>query len=145
MNIVKNFSAGLIIHFLTMLFTAFIVSSASAGETKLASKIKLSFLGIPVGKMHNAIVVSNASYSISGAVKTSGLASIISKTKATFTSGGRIKGAKLVPAAHNLFYKSKKETGQLEAGVFKRGYNAHHRSSKSKIQTRNCSGESHIT
>ena len=89
------------------------VSPLQASEIKLVSKIKLAFLGIGIGKMNSSIIVSKVKYSISGAVKTSGLAAVISKTRANFASAGRIKGRRMEPGGHELKYTSNKKIGSL--------------------------------
>ncbi len=100
-------------------FAALLVTSAlgnsplQAAEAKLVSSIKLEFLGIGIGKMNSSISVTKGKYSISGVVKTSGLAVIVSRTRASFASAGRIRGARIEPGGHELKYTSNRKKGSL--------------------------------
>ncbi|MEE9314449.1 MAG: DUF3108 domain-containing protein [Rhizobiaceae bacterium] len=96
------------------LLGGFVYTTPSYGaDVKLVTKIKVAFLGIGVGKMNSTISVADSQYSISGLVKTSGMVTVVSKTKATFASAGKISGKRLIPHGHNMKYKSNKKRGSL--------------------------------
>jgi len=93
------------------------IAATSFGEAKsLSANIKLSFSGIPVGKLKTTVVLSGNKYTVSGVAKSKGIASIIAKTTGNTSSSGIIDGRTLIPTVHNLNYVTGKKAGNASIG-----------------------------
>lgn len=116
-SIMKGLPLGnLISHKMWMVLLLWIsaVSPVHAKEISLRSKLQLSFLGLGVGKLHNAVAINGDRYNVSGSAKTSSVVSVISPVKAVFSSKGRFSGARSVPEQHVLNYQTGKKSVSRE-------------------------------
>jgi len=85
-------------------------TNAYAGNENVHSSIKLYFSGIPVGKMKSAISVNENSYSISSSAKSTGIAKVVAKTVASFSSSGTFTGTSINPKNQSASYSSGKKS-----------------------------------
>ena len=102
----------------TIVAFAFLSSGLSsqpglATDLNLTANFSVSFLGINVGKMTNALAVSGDSYKISGVVKSNSLVSVVANTSANYESIGWIRGLRAVPSVHTLKYRTNKKRGDM--------------------------------
>ncbi|MEL6503686.1 MAG: DUF3108 domain-containing protein [Pseudomonadota bacterium] len=81
---------------------------AVQAKTTLETKYKVRFVGMSVGKLTSTVVVQGNGYALSGNLKTSGLAKLLSPMTASFSSYGGMAGKTPYPAKHNLSWKGKK-------------------------------------
>ena len=98
----RSFPNGFIVAIATTLAVS--MANVAVAET-LGAKMKIYFKGIPVGKLYSSIVIGNGQYSIKGSGRTNAVISIITKTKGTFRSSGRLAGRKVVPNVHASDFK----------------------------------------
>lgn len=86
---------------------------AHAGDSVLKSSLRVSFLGIPVADLHNTVRLAGDSYRVDGSLKSNSLVSVVARTKANFSSSGRISGARLLPDRQGVDYRTRKKKGTI--------------------------------
>ncbi len=89
------------------------MSPAIAGSAILDSAISVSFAGLPVGTLQKTYSVNGNRYSVVGSLKSNRAVSLVARTKASFSSSGRIAGTTLIPAAQRVNYKSRRRKGAI--------------------------------
>lgn len=89
------------------------LSSAHASEVTLSSKIKISYLGVNVGKMTNTVRITDTAYAVTGSAKTNGAVKVVARTSANFTSWGSLIDGWHYPAKHQLTYSTRKRNGSV--------------------------------
>ncbi len=97
------------------------LSTANAVDLSHSSKFTIAYLGVNIGVMKHQVNLNGDSYRLSGSAKANSVVSIISDAKASFSSAGAIVGSRLIPAQHNLKYKSGKKSGRLKMGYSPNG------------------------
>lgn len=88
------------------------ISDASA-KTRLQVSIPVNWIGLGVAVMDQSVTVEGSSYALSGKVKATKLASVVTKSRADWNASGRINGTRAVPNAHAYSFKSRKKKGNL--------------------------------
>lgn len=94
----------------SLLFAFGHLGPAFADQIKLATEYSISFAGIPVAKSKFRTIVDGTALTVSGTLKTSGLAAAFDTTKASSVSTGVITEGGVQSQAFSLDYKSGKKT-----------------------------------
>ena len=94
-----------------------VMAQAAGGKVSL----RLSFAGVPVGKLSYRVEIDGDRYAITGEGGTLGIASVASSAKGRATSSGVLTKAGPVPASHDVDWKDGRRKGRLamrlEAGT----------------------------
>ncbi|MEL6946003.1 MAG: DUF3108 domain-containing protein [Pseudomonadota bacterium] len=85
----------------------------AAAASSVTSELAVKFAGINIAQLKSVYRIDGNAYSIDGAAKTNGLASLFASTRARFRSTGRFSGRAVVPNAHKLTFSQRRKNGVL--------------------------------
>ena len=86
-----------------------VMAQAAGGKVSL----RLSFAGVPVGKLDYSVKIEGDRYTITGEGGTLGVASVASSAKGRATSSGVLTKDGPVPASHDVDWKDGRKKGRL--------------------------------